>query len=337
MSESNVSFKIVEIQKSESTLWNTFVQNSPEGTLFHTTTWADIIASTFNRTYHILLCMKKEQAVGGMIFFAQKKLFWKMITPTPFFPYSAPIFYLPVNEKSQKTIHNHLHITASIEKYLRDNYDYWVLDLSPDSKDVRSYLWKGATVEPVYTYVISLTKKEDILKNLNQSTRKKLKQAEKQKLVIKESTDTTFLVDLINKSYRRHGMRPLVSDDQLKTFLKSVINLDQVKLFYLEKNSNVTAGRLVVVDKLTAYDLLAGSDDHTGIDSTYLVVSILLKLLGTVKYFDFLGANHPQIEQFKRGFGGELTQGFRITNETKIPLSWIIKLYRYYLHRERVL
>ena len=120
MAESNALLKINEIQKSDSALWNSFVDSSPQGTFFHTTTWADIISSTFGRSYNIILCMRNEQPVGGMIFFPHKKLIWKMITPTAFFPYCAPIFYRPVDEKSQKTIQSKLNITASFENYLRN-------------------------------------------------------------------------------------------------------------------------------------------------------------------------------------------------------------------------
>ena len=337
MFEDNVLLEVTEIQKSDSSLWNTFVEKSPEGTFFHTTTWADIISNTFRRSYHIILCLKNEQPVGGMVFFSHKKLLWKMITPTAFFPYCAPIFYFPADEQVHKTIYNHLNITASIEKYLRDKYDYWVLDVSANSKDIRPYLWEGAVVVPRYSYVVSLKNKEELFKNFNQSIRKKIKQAENQNMGIRESKDTGPLVNLINKSYYRHGMKPVISEDHLKTFLKSIIDLDQVKLFYLDNNGKITAGRLVVVDQFLAYDVLAGSDDHTGIDSTYLVASILEKFAGKVDQFDFLGANHPKIEQFKRGFGGTLVQGFRITNKIKRPLKWLVELYTYNLQKKRML
>ena len=306
MSEDNVLLEVTEIQKSDYSLWNTFVKKSPEGTFFHTTTWADIISNTFGRSYHIILCLKNEQPVGGMVYFSHKKLLWRMITPTAFFPYCAPIFYSPADEQVHKTIYNHLNITASIEKYLRENYDYWVLDVSASSNDIRPYLWEGAVVEPRYNYVVSL-----------------------------KNTDP--LVKLINKSYHRHGMKPVVSEGHLKMFLNSIIDLDQVKLFYLDNNGKITAGRLVVVDEFVAYDLLAGSDDRTGIDTTYLVASILENFAGRVDQFDFLGANHPKIEQFKRGFGGMLVQGFRVTNKIKRPLKWLVKFYTYNLQKKRML
>jgi len=337
MAESNPTLEIIKIQQSDSALWNEFVENSPQGTIFHSTIWADILSSTFGRSYNILFCVKNEQPVGGMIFFNHKKLIWKMITPTAFFPYCAPIFYRPVDEKPQKTIHNQLIITASFEDYLRKNYDYWILDIPSDSKDVRSYLWKGAVVEPHYSYVVSLKNKEALLDNFNQSVRKKLKQAQNQKAMFLESRDPQVLIDLVTKSYKRHGMKPLVSEKQLGIFLKKVLELEQSKLYYFELNGKVTAGRLVILDKVSGYDVLAGSDDTTGLGSTYLIASILEKYAGVIKQFDFLGADNPQIEQFKRGFGGELTQGFRVTNKIKLPLSWIIKLYRHRLQKDRVL
>lgn len=337
MAESNLSLEIKEIPKSESALWNTFAANSPQGTIFHTTKWADIISRTFQRSYRIIQCLKNGRPVGGMIFFTHKKLLWQMITPTAYFPFCAPIFYLPVNEKPQKTIHNHLTITSRIEQYLGDNYDYWILDMPASNRDVRSYLWKGASVEPRYNYVVSLKKREEIFNNFNQSIRKKLKQAENEETVVTESTDTNVMVDLISKSYHRHGMKPLVPESQLKTFIGEIISLDEVNLYYLELNGKIITGRIVIIDDTTVYDFLAGSEDDTGFGSTYLVASIMEKFAETKEYFDFLGADHPQIEQFKRGFGGELTQGFRITNKTKKPLSWIIGIYHNYLYRERIL
>jgi hypothetical protein len=337
MAESNPSLEIIKIQESDSALWNDFIEKSPQGSFFHSTVWADILSRTFGRSYNIIFCMKNEQPVGGMIYFYHKKLIWKMITPTAFFPYCAPIFYRPVDEKPQKTIHNQLMITASFEMYLRENYDYWILDIPPGNKDVRSYVWKGANVELHYSYIVSLKKKDVLLENFNQGVRKKIKQAEKQKASIIESTDPRVLIDLVTKSYKRHGMKPLVSENHLKVFLSNVLKLNQSKLFYFELNGKITAGRLVIIDNKSGYDLLAGSEDSNGIGSTYLIASILNKYAGEIEQFDFLGADHPQIEQFKRGFGGELTQGFRIINKTRLPLSWIIKLYRNRLQRNRLL
>jgi hypothetical protein len=337
MAESNSSLEIINVRISDYALWNQFVKNSPQGTFFHTTTWVDILSTTFSRSYDILFCLKKGQPVAGMIYLKHKKLIWDMITPTAFLPFCAPIFYRPTDEKPQKTIHNQLFITEKFESYLRDHFDYWVLDVPASSKDVRSYLWKGAIIEPQYSYVVSIKNREELYNNFNQSVRKKLKHAQSQNTSIIESTDPTRLTELVKQSYHRHGLKPLVSDNHLNKFLNKVLELKQANLYYLEHDGNIIASRLVIIDNLCGYDLLAGSDDQNGFGSTYLTVSILERYAGIIERFDFLGANHPQIEQFKRGFGGELTYGFRVSNKTKIPLSWIIKLYRYRTLRDRKL
>jgi hypothetical protein len=337
MAESKPLLEISHVSRADSALWNQFVEDSPQGTFFHTTDWIEILSSTFGRSYDIIFCLKNEQPVGGMIYFHHKKLIWKMITPTAFLPYCSPIFYKPLKEKPQKTIHNHLLIAERIENYLRTQYDYWVLDVPYTSRDVRSYLWRGAVVEPQYTYVVSVTNKEAVFENFNQSVRKKLKQAQNENAVVRESSDPTLLAELVTKSYHRHGMKPLISKEQLSMLLNKVIHIEQAKLFYAELNRKIIAGRLVIIDGAFGYDLLAGGEDHPGYGSTFLTAYILEKYAGVIEKFDFLGANHPQIEQFKRGFGGELIQGFRVTNKTRIPLSWIIKIYENRMQRERIL
>ena len=337
MAESKPSFKISHVPKADSALWNQFVEDSPQGTFFHTTTWIEILSRTFGRSYDILFCLRNEQAVGGMIFFHHKIFIWNMITPTAFLPYCSPIFYKPVDEKPQKTIQNHLLITERFECYLQKQYDYWVLDVPHTSKDVRSYLWGGATIEPQYSYVVSIKTKEAVFENFNQSVRKKLKQAQNENAIVRESSDPALLAELVTKSYQRHGMKPLVSKEQLSKFLNEVVHLEQAKLFYVELNSKTIAGRLVIIDGTCGYDLVAGGEDHPGYGSTFLTAFILEKYAAEIERFDFLGANHPQIEQFKRGFGGELIQGFRVTNKTRIPLSWIVKIYEIRMQRERIL
>jgi hypothetical protein len=50
--------------------------------------------------------------------------------------------------------------------------------------------------------------------------------------------------------------------------------------------------------------------------------------------FDFLGADHEQIEHFKRGFGGELLHGFKISSQPGFPLSWLLNL-REQVHKRK--
>lgn len=337
MLESQKLLEIIELQESESALWNDFVAKSAQGTFFHSAQWTGIISDVFGRPYKLLLCLKNNQPVGGIAFIYHKKMVWQLITPTPLFPFNSPIFYSAENEKSHKTIFNHLKITEKFESYLNQHYTYWVLDTSSNNQDMRAYQWRGAAVEPRYSYVVDLKNENNLIDIFNQSLRKKLKLAEQQNYRMQESNDPECLIGLFKKSYIRHGMSPLISEVRLRSLLNKTLQLPQIKLYHAQKDGETRAARLILADKHTGYDLLAGSSDPEGIASAFLVAQILRGLIPVLKSFDFMGADHPQIEQFKRGFGGKLTQSFRITNRIRPPLSWVVSSYQRYLSRERKL
>lgn len=335
MAESKRSSKISVIPTSDFARWDKFVSTSPQGSFFHTSRWANIIKTAFHRDYEIVCYIKNGQIVGGMIFFYHHKLFWNVITPTPLFPFTSPLFYRPADEKRQKTTHNQLTITSQFIIYLREHYRYWVLDTPAHSIDMRAFQWQGASVEPHYTYKVVLKNIDDLLLNFSQTVRKKIKQAESMNCTVYEERTPDILVDLVNSSYSRHGIKPLIKTNALRSVLENALDLEQVKLYTAKINGKIKAARLIVVDQNTIYDLLAGSDDPSGVGSTFLVSYILKTYLKSHNYFDFMGANHPEIEIFKRGYGGELVQGFRISNKVKIPLSWLVRFRQYQFQKKR--
>lgn len=146
-----------------------------------------------------------------------------------------------------------------------------------------------------------------------------------------------FSSNLFQKSYYRHNRNPLLPEIMLEKIIKPMIKLPNVKLYYLSMQNRVRSARLIVEDRQIVYDLLAGGDDETGFASAYLISNILTRYCHSHRQFDFMGADHPDIEKFKRGFGGELRQGFRISGKVGFPLSMLIKLNEYRLNKNREL
>jgi lipid II:glycine glycyltransferase (peptidoglycan interpeptide bridge formation enzyme) len=334
---SQLALKIIETDRSEYALWDECISQAVQSTFFHSSKWIELIADTFKRNYKYLFCQRDGQIVGAMVFFEQRRLFWKLITPVPLFPFTAPVLILPSDRKNQKMISDHLAIISAFSTYLNRSYDYWVLDTPPDTGDLRGFLWNKAWVQPRYTYVVDLSGEQNLLIEFNQSTRKKIKQAENSAPVVQETKETSVLIDLIDKSYARHGMKPLIEKKYLHHFLTLALNLTNVKMYFLKAHQKIIAARLVLYDKDTVYDLLAGSDDQAGAGSTYLVYHIMKQSIPNYRYFDFMGADHSEIEQFKRGFGGSLRQGFRIMSQPGLILSLLIKVHEYRLIQKRKL
>lgn len=330
-----MSENLLILAENDYPLWNEFVRSSPQGSFFYETEWANIISYTFSRSYKIIVKTHNDQIEAGCLVFYQEKLAQKLITPQPFFPYNGPVLTISEETKYQKTIAHNLQTVTAFIKYLNKNFDLWMIRTSPHLKDMRPFLWHNCRVEPTYTYQLSLSSWPEVENNYSQSVRKKIRHAGEQNLTIVESTDRQRFIEMYITSYERHDRTPLVKEKDLDKFLNMALKLPRVKMYYTRQGDQTIAGRVIVEDQQVVFDLLAGSDDPTGLGSTFLVHSILEKYSGESSLFDFMGADHPQIEEFKRGFGGRLVTSYRVTGPVKFPLSFIHALRTRQLLRGR--
>ncbi len=329
-----ITEKLDEVDYS---LWNDFINQSLQGSFFYTTEWANLLSYTFNRQYEIIVLRENEQIIAGMLIFVQIRFGFHMITPMALYPNIGPVLKEISDAKYQKSIARKLEILTALTKYLHKNFDFWMFNVAPEINDVRSFQWQNCSAEPSYTYRVDLGDWGICEQNFNQSVRKKVRQAERENISFIQSDDKNDFMHMYSSSYHRHGIKPLIEDNLLEKFLSMALKLPQVKLYYVVQGDKKLAGRIILEDKNRIFDLLAGSDDPAGYGSTYLVYHIFKRYSGKNLTFDFLGADHPGIEEFKRGFGGDLVNGYRISSPAKFPLSVMLKMRTRSLQRNRKL
>lgn len=318
-------------------LWNAFIQAAPRGNFFYHSDWAEIVSLATGRPFRILACRRGAEIQAGVVLFDNAKWGLMMATPVPLFPFNGPLIGARDDAGDHKVVARSLQYSDLIIRFLQHHYDYWVLNTGFGFHDIRSFQWAGCETEPVYTYQKDITADADLQSTYNQSLRRKIKEAEALGIAVAEVDGTEKFLDLYYSSYKRHDLHPPSDRNTLEKLLKMIIRLPQIKLFFAELDNEILAGRLVLVDQQVVYDLLAGGDDPTGLGANYIVHTLLDRYAKTHHQFDFMGAGHPRIEQFKRGFGGKLELGFRITGKTRFPLSLLINLRNANLTRRRQL
>ncbi len=321
---SDKAFKIEYLKKTDYPLWDEFVESSPQGTFFNSVKWLQILSSVYNRTLRILVCKNKTEIRAGIIFFENKRFTWKLITPVFLLPFNGPLFADNQNIKYQKSIADNLHLSQLIIDKLHQDYNYIVLDTHYSTNDVRSFLWQNFSTKPIYSYLCNIDK--NIESNFNQSLRKKIRKCSEHQVQIFESEKTELFLSFYENSYSRHKLKPPIQLPELKLLVENILTLDNSRLYLVGLDGEPVAGRIILEHKQIIYDLLAGSIDQSGLASSFLVAEIMKKYASDFFYFDFLGADHPEIEQFKRGFGGKLVHRFRITSPASFPLSFLLKL-----------
>ncbi len=337
MDEDLRSLTVSVLPDHEYAQWDEFVSQSPQGTFFHTTSWANILSRHFQRSYRILLIYRNNQPAAGCLAFEHKRYGQSLITPLALYPYSGPLFYRPQHEKPQKTISDYTKLNSTLIAYLNQVYPLWILDSSYLLTDLRAFQWAGCTIEPTYTYLLDLDDWQKMEERFSSSLRKKIRQAREMPFQIMTSTDPTEFIRLYLASYQRHGLTTLVPASTLYNLLPDLLALPQVKMYYLQLQNQIVNSRIIVVDQHMIYDLLTGGTDELGQASAYLLSHIFESFCAHNFKVNFLGADHPQIEQFKRSFGGQLVHGFRITRPLRFPVSLIFKIRKAYLLRKRKL
>jgi len=314
------------LDKKDFPLWDELVKNSLQGTFFCESTWLQILEEVYNRPLKMIVCKRNQEIVAGIPFFENKKLFWKLITPVFLLPFNGPIFKSSQDTKPQKIIADQIEYVKDLLTHLEEEYKLIQLNTHQNLNDFRAFKWRDFQTEPEHTYICKLEKWQTLVAGFNQSLRKKIQKAKDHGYEFFQSDDIDLFSDLYLSSYKRHGKIPPISIENFKILILKIIALPNVNLYLIKKEETVLAGRIVLEDKETIYDLLAGNNDETGLASPLLVAEIMKNYTGKFRYFDFMGADHPEIEKFKRAFGGKLVNLFRVNNSPGFIFDLILKV-----------
>jgi len=314
MADKPKKFESYYLDPGEYSLWDRFVSDSSNSTLFHTSQWAKVVANTFERPCKILTLKTDEEILAGIMFFPKQSLGIRSITQITATTYQG-ILHKPLSTEKASSSRAQLHeFTKIIVQGLKNDYDYIEIPIPPGTDDVRPYLWEGFTAEPQYTYRFDIKPYDDLSKDFSQALRRKINVSLKQENRVSTSRDIEPLADFVIDSYRHHQMAPPLTREQILAMLNSCLELEIGTLFYLYFGQEPIAGLFVLHDNNYVYALFSGIHSHFRNQSyTEYLHAVALQIpdfLG--KKFDFLGANTPQFEQFKRSFGGSLVPYFRI-------------------------
>ncbi len=322
---------------SDYPLWDSFVRESPEGTVFQTSEWVTAVQSVFGHQHEILAVMKDDTVVCGCVLYKKTRYHVDALLTPPMMPYNG-ILFSPNSgapRREEKTHHDLLElIIPEIEK--RGNYVS--LYLSPEMGDTRPFQWRDWDVTPNYTYMNSLLNLESGWNALNETARRKIRKAQYEGLTIAESVDVQTLLQLQEESYRRTGLTPAVPNDQYTELIMKLLPGGRVRFFAAEDPSGqVTSARAIVVFGSKAYYWISGSrsipQKENG--STYLLWEIFRRLAESgVETFDFIGANTPSVTLFKRAFGGSLTVYYHAEHYSSRTIRTIID-FNNLLHERR--
>jgi hypothetical protein len=186
----------------------------------------------------------------------------------------------------------------------------------PDIIDLQSFVWKGYNVSPRYTYHIDLRQSmENILSNLSSSHRNHFNKAKKDGIKWELSHSPQKMMELVTYTMKRKNQK--FHKSYLHSILHDFCNSDNSFMCIAYSGGEAIAGATVIFNLKRAYLLFSGYNEEkkhggAGIGCVLTLIESCKKT--QIPIFDFEGSMLEEVEQYFRGFGGEIKPYLSIKN-----------------------
>lgn len=297
----------LKIDKNE---WVDFVDNHPNGNIFHTPQMYAVYLNTPKFTPVVLLAKNQKGTVVGCLMAVVQREYKGLIGNLTT---RSIIFGGPLTENNSTVVadvllkkYNDLLKSKAIYTQFRNLYD--------NSVFAQIFNQNGYKLEAHLDILMDLTKPiEELEQNLHKERRRNIAKAEKEGLVFKQlirKEEINDVIRLLVKTYRR--VKVPMSYEELfihsKEFLGSKVNF--FGAYYGDK---MIAGQVRLCYKDTVYAWYSGSESEhfNKRPNDFLLWNVLLwSKENNYKVFDFGGAGKPNVpygvRDYKLKFGGDL-------------------------------
>lgn len=291
------------LEKTEFQKWDELVENSPTGTIFHSSDWLISSGRFARKKVKIYGCFKDERLVGGCSLYISKRFFYMASSTGKMTPYGGII----LEESSSKNVREKENIYNNIIRSLCDaidveHFDHIELINAPDFLDARPFIWNGWASKILYTYYLDLNM--DFEKNISKDARWTINKAIKNNIVIKKLNDSSIFYDIFSMTFMRQGFDPAISEK----FFKDIFDIfqDKSEMWVAEtKSGEIAASEIILYDNKRAYRWAAASHTElrkTGAPSLLLYEIFRASITKGLKQINLMAANTPQLAKFISGF-----------------------------------
>lgn len=281
--------------------------------------WNEVVLENWD----VAVVSNNDQVIAVMPYFIRKKGPWVLLTNAHFTPYTGPFIVYPENQKiSSKIAFEHKTYKELISQLPK--FDEFTQNFFIGFNNALQFQWEGFSDTNRYTYVLDLEVSEDeLFAYFRENARRQIKKTAKTIKV--EETDNFQLVERLCKE----SVENTIEAAYFERIAKYINKYNCGKIWKATFENEAHAIVLSIWDATSAYYLIGGAANKhrkSGAMSLLMWEAIKnAKELG-LKSFNFEGSSVEPIEQFLRGFGGELVSFRRIIKHNSKALELAKKL-----------
>jgi hypothetical protein len=189
-----------QLTPDEYETWNEFVRRSPEGSLFQTIAWNQMLCETDPHLGGFLpLVSLDDKGIQAGIIVCYRNSSGKKISDLPLFGYVSPILSSALNYADRQHTYGNYLILTDLLKKLKEEIEYVRLENSPEIWDIRSYSFQSWNIETTYTHILKQTDLTEAWKRIDPEVQKAIDSAE-QKFTFREDEKYEYLQRFVKLS-----------------------------------------------------------------------------------------------------------------------------------------
>lgn len=309
-----MSRKIVTrfLASTEYDTWNRLVSSSPEGSIYCTPEYLDVICSVTDARFRVLAAEKGGEIVGGMALYERRAPWGKYAAPRLLLYYHGPVIG-PHDSKypSEQTSRCNEILTALAEELEGAGYGRIVLRNCSSLRDVRAFVARGWKTWISYTYVVAVHDLERQWGLVEQNLRRLIQRCRRQGIQLTDDDDFESFWSMHQATHDRKKVALYLPRAAFSQYFQRLRSQDLCRLYHarLPDGRSVSAQLVLLGPHPRTHTVCAGADPEflpTG--ATAFLRWSVFEELSRMGYAanDLTDAALNPVSHFKSQFGGNL-------------------------------
>ncbi len=292
--------------------WDSLVDLSPHGTVFHYSWWLKTAADQFE----ILVLRDSCGSLAGGIPLPRSRRSGLDLIHSPLLtPYLGPIFDLSGASSTCDRLYRMRTWGEALARSI-NSFDSLRCVAGACAPDLQGFLWAGFQVNLAYTFRFpALSALESVTQGITRTHLQKLNKAEKCGVGVFTEDDVTTLIALNKMTFERQGMAPDYSPELVRK-IWAAANSKQRGCIYIARTSDgaPAAALWTVRDNRTVYQIVSGVNwELRDVQAGYVVLwRAIQDALLSGYAFDFEGSALRGVEAYYRRWGPPAMPVWRI-------------------------
>jgi hypothetical protein len=300
------------LEEAEYPAWNSLIASSPEGSIYSSPEYLDVLCSETGARFRILVAERGGEIVGGIGLFEMTSA-WGTYAMGRYLLYYHGIVLKPHPSRypSERTAKQLECLTALEEAISKIGYGRVEIKSRSSLVDVRPFLERGWSASPSYSYVVPLTDAETRWSRVEQNLRRLVGRSEREGAQFCDNDDFDSFYRLHQQTHVRKGAALYLPEAAFRRYFERLRSQNLCRLFHARTpEGRVMATQLVLLGPHSVCHTVSAATDKEYLKSgvTAFLRWKAFEHLAALGYTgnDLTDAQLNPVTHFKSQLGGDL-------------------------------